>query len=289
MSNVFRSASSEFAKEVVVTLLASGFLAVVTWGVSYWTRTAQVPGWVSAIVMVALAFAVLGFVGFGIRSRALLIAKSKIQTLTALHAEAASQLRTIRESNRRIAEELVSCEVPLSITSTTTYTVGLDQTDRIDEEWIIATSPGRVFIVEYWNAYPSSTIEWRCESDGPETDILAMQIVDEPVRKRMAIYLRPPVDNTPRKVSIHGAWPNLFKDLREIGADYIEREGRRGLTASTVRVHIPIALGRFEWNVNAHPKMQYSRTESGTQQTLEVVIQAPSVGDTYRADIKKRS
>lgn len=49
---------------------------------------------------------------------------------------------------------------------------------------------------------------------------------------------------------LHSTWPNLFKDLREKGIDYVERQGRRGLTASTVRVHIPLALGIFEWQVN---------------------------------------
>jgi hypothetical protein len=196
----------------------------------------------------------------------------------------------MRELARSVAQ-LIKDE-PDHSTREVFYTVDPKGDDRIESVWEVryaAAHQGRVFITEDWSTYPTlGDVTCTCESEDPKgSSILPVLVVDEPTRKSLALYLDPQVGCTPRRLRLKQTWPDLWRDLRERGADYVEMTARPGLKRAETKIYIPQTIGRFRWKANANKAIKLSLDESGAQQTLTMLIEKPEAGQTYRADIEK--
>jgi len=270
-----------------INVFAGVSVAAVTAFATYlYAHQADIPVW----VLVGSA----GFVGLVLISGAAYINLARReQRLRRTESDLAAlrgRVLAMRELDRTVA--LLIKEEPVQLTRELSYTIDPDGNDRIESVWQLhfgQPHQGRVFITEDWSTYPTvEEVTCQCESeDHGSSSVVPVPVIDEPTRKSWALFLDPPVGVTPRRIRLRQTWPNLWKDLREKGADYVELTARPGLQKAETRIYIPESVGRFRWKQNSNKAVKLTVAESGTQQVMTMLVEQPEAGQTYRADLEK--
>ena len=288
--------ASDLALDVGLQLVSAGILAVIIWGFNALAAIPNVPTW-SLVVGATFATLTVAYgAGSVLHHRATVRSKKALDDLQTKNLDLNGQVSALtrslielRDVNRAVAEQLLTHIAPDAFSYVSRYVVALDKRDRIETEWLVRfpdTQPGHLFYVEEMSTYPVGETRCQCSADAG-TFVMPVTIVDEPTWKKLAVYLAPPVTSAGRTVTVRHDWPDLWRDLRENGKDYIEVRAREGLKEARIQVMIPETLGKFEWEPTTDTRMRLSSHKSGAQQVLELFVPTPTPGLQYKAHLRR--
>ena len=279
------------AFDLVIELSGAGIVAVIVWLATVSADVLAIPTWSVVTIAAAVTIAVASLIAYVVRARNLQRTEAALRIANDSADAAVQHIRSLRDLNRRLGEQLMLGDQLKILKSVTSYVVDPEGQDRSESMWILAYEQdhqGRAFTTDDWSSQPpAGEVTCTCQSD-EGTSVLPVLIVDEPTNKQFVLYLHPPVGRSERTIQVRQTWPGMWDELRKNGTDYVELTARPGLQEAVTQIHIPLSIGQFKWVPNDNSSIKLSESVTGVQQTFTFSVPTPQAGMKYRADLVRR-